>query len=292
MPHNHLEEHPYLEDIVYKDFGSSYFDSLIIGAFPVYGITNTLMPDGNIQEQPFNENEAFMRFFYGSNRNSFWSSVSQALGEDNPTHLPLPQRKQASAQLLTNNKFLITDVLWKTNRNGVLAEDSNLWVPSNDEFVLNNRSLNHGLGQLLEDNKNIKNLYFTATVLTGNSPFGWFQQIFQNQLQFNIIQQVDNRPISAEVHIGNRPYIAFFLPSPAGNGTRGLHFSDGRRTEILVNYIQSVDPVFYNEINNIPKANRTVTQSQRLTALRRGYLQQHYREVLRNKNQHFNGSIN
>ncbi|WP_417858128.1 hypothetical protein [Xanthomarina gelatinilytica] len=292
MPVNELEIHPYLEDINYQDFKVNHFENLIIGTFPVYSITDTLTPEEEIEEHVLNENDAYMSFFYGSKKNSFWRLVTHGLGEQvNPIDLPLEDRKVAAINLLTNQKFLITDAVYKTNRKDEKAEDKYLWADTNNEYVLKNRTLNFGIEEILKNNKNIKYLYFTSTALTGKSPFGWFQQIFQNQLQYNIIQHVDNRPISAEVRIGNRTYIAFFLPSPAGNGTRGLHFTNTSRTEIFINYIQSVDIVFYNEINNIPQANRTAAQKQRLTALRRGYLHQHYREVLQNKNQHFNGSI-
>jgi G:T/U-mismatch repair DNA glycosylase len=293
MPVNELEIHPYLEDINYQAFKANHFENLIIGTFPVYGITDTLTLEGEIQAHAFNENDAYMRFFYGSKKNSFWRLVTHGLGEQiNPVDLPLEERKEAAIDLLTKHRFLITDVLHKTNREEENAEDNYLWAGTNNDFVLNNRSLNYQIEQLLEDNQNINYLYFTATVLNRKSPFGWFRAIFQNQLEYNIIQQVADRPISAEIQINKRKYIAFFLPSPASNGTRGLHFTDNSRTEIFVNYMESEDIDFYNEINNLPKANRTQEQVRTLTNLRKTYLIQHYTEVLQNKNDHFNGVVN
>lgn len=289
MPHNQLEIHPYLNCINDQNFDGSYFENLFIGTFPIYSITDTLNANNAIISR-FDEEPAFMRFFYGSRKNSFWKLFSEVCGALNPTDLPMVQRKNAAVELLVNHKFLITDVVYKTNRKAEGSEDDDLWVQTENEFVVQNRSLNTGLVDLLNRNEKIKYLYFTATVLVGKSPFGWFQDIFGDALQYQIVQQVEKRIVSASLTINGRGYTAFFLPSPAGNGTRGLHFNN-QRTKIFVNYLQSVNPEFYAEIDPIPEKERTIQQKERLTQLRKDFLIENWRQLIELKNTNYNGII-
>jgi hypothetical protein len=289
MPHNKLEIHPYLNCIKDQNFDGWYFENLIVGTFPIYSITDTLNVDNTIISR-FDENAAFMRFFYGSSNNSFWKLFSEVWEAQNPTDLPGDQRKNAAMELLVNHKFLITDVVYKTNRKAESSQDNDLWVQTEDVFVIQNRSLNTGLVDLLNRNMKIKYLYFTATVLDGNSPFGWFQDIFGDALQYQIIQQVENRIVSASLTIKGKGYIAFFLPSPSGNGTRGLHFNN-QRTQIFVNYLQSVNPGFYTEIDPIPKTLRTIQQKEMLTLLRKDFLIENWKQLIQLKNINYNGTI-
>lgn len=293
MPANELEIHPYLEDINYQDFKVNHFENLIIGTFPVYGITNTLTPDGAIQEHAFNENDAYMRFFYGSKKNYFWQLLANAFNANNPLELANPKaRKQAAIQLLDKNKFLITDVVHKTNRKNQSASDNDLWANTNNQFVLNNRCLNHGIINLLDNNKAIKNLYFTATGLEGKNPFGWFNNIFGNQLIYEQINVFHNRPVSATLYIKKQKYTAFFLITPSGNWARRIAFTGLNNDGMFSNYLNSINQEFYNTIAEIPKDDRTTEQNNRLTELRKAFLRVYYRELLQNKNAHFNGVVN
>lgn len=289
MPINELEIHPYLNSINDENYETNYFENLIIGTFPIYSITNTLNPDGT-ELTRFNDHNAFMRFYYGSKQNSFWKLFSTSLLTFNPTSLDQENRTNAAISLLIQNRFLITDIVFKTNRIDENSEDSELWVPSNDNFVNENRSLNTDIIRILNRNIGIKYLYFTSTVLNGNSPFGWFRELLGDGCLYRIIHEVENRVISASITINEREYIAFFLPSPAGNGTRGLHFNR-KRTQIFVNYLQSVDPDFYNEINLLATSDRNTDQKTRLTQLRNNFLIESWRQVIVNKNRYFNGNI-
>lgn len=289
MPQNELEIHPYLHCIKDDKFESTYFENIIIGTFPIYSITDTINEKGEIISR-FEEQTANMRFFYGSKKNSFWKLFSQALEENNPTNFPSKDRCNKAIELLVKNKFLITDVVYKTNRKNENSEDSDLWVTTEDKFVNENRSLNYNIIELLNKNPNIKNLYFTATGLNGNSPFGWFREIFGNTLQYKITLQVENRLISATITINNRTFNAFFLPSPAGSGTRGLHFNK-QKTQIFVNYIKSVAPEFYDVIDMLKEEERNQIQKDKLTQFRKEFLLESWSQVLVNKNSYFDGTI-
>lgn len=289
MPHDELEIHPYLNSIDYNQFDEYYFKGLIIGSFPVYAVTDSQLPNNQILQR-FIMDKAYMRFYYGSKINSFWKLISKAFGMDNPTLEPLNLRIELSKNLLTNNHLLITDVLSSTNRNGVGSEDNDLWIDTDNEFVIENRSINMGIQNILDNNKAIKYLYFTATGISGKTPFGWFKEIFQEIIEYQIVQTVQNRIVSAEVKINDRIYNAFFLPSPAGNGTRGIHFNK-QRTEMFVNYLQSTAPQFYNEIDGIPIALRNKLQNTTLTKHREDFLLVCWRQAFILKNSHFNGNI-
>jgi hypothetical protein len=290
MPNNELEIHPYLESINDFDYDVTFFENLIIGSFPIYSITDTLYEDGS-RVSRFNYQDAFMRFFYGSKKNSFWELFSNAIGTNNPIELEENNRTQSAISILVENNFLITDVIHKTNRNHIKSEDSELWVTTSNDFVRDNRTLNWDIERVLNRNINIKYIYFTSTEINGNSPFGWFKIIFRNNYSFTVLNQIGNRIISASIVINNRKYIIFFLPSPAGKGTRGLQFSDTRRTEIFVNYIRSIDFQFFEEINNLPQNERTQFHKSRLSQLRKNFLLESWRQSIVLKNIEFNGSV-
>jgi hypothetical protein len=291
MPINELEIHPFLDSINDSAFGPDYFEAMIIGSFPVYSVTNSIQPNGHIEER-FIAGQANMKYFYGSKKNSFWRLLSDVCGLPNPAvHVPENQRVQQAMGLLIRNKLLISDSLFKTNRRGLDAQDSALWVMSAVDFIVDNKSLNHEMDALLQRNPSVKYLYFTSTVLAGKSPFGWFKKIFGNRLVIGNISQVGGRAISAELSVDGREYRVFFLPSPAGNGTRGLQFTDDNRTLIFVNYIQTVDLPFYQEIDIIPMNERTPCQIARLTKLRQNFLLESWRQTFVEKNMGFDGRV-
>jgi len=289
MPNSELEIHPYLNSINDENFENNYFENILIGSFPIYGITSSTNENGTTTAR-FNEIEAFMPFFYGSKRNIFWKLLSSAFFTVNPNELNQKDRVDAAKSLLIENNFLITDVLYKTNRNGERSEDSQLWVHTDNDFVYNNRLLNTDIIRILNRNTKIKYIYFTSTLLNGNSPFGWFNEIFGGNILFTILQEVENRVVSASITINHKEYIAFFLPSPAGNGTRGLHFNINR-TQIFVNYVKSIDRHFFEEINLLTPEERTKTQNERLTKLRNSFLIESWRQVIVDKNINFDGTI-
>lgn len=290
MPHNVLEIHPYLEVINYEDYDSSYFENLVIGSFPIQAITDRVLENNQIQEVALKENSADMRFFYGSKKNNFWSWLAKAFNTNNPLEQPNPDlRKQAAKELLVANKFLITDVVYKTNRKNTSALDNDLWVKTNSQLVLQNRSLYHNLRNLLNNNKAIKNLYFTATGLHGKTPFGWFNKIFGNDLVFQNINVIHNNTVSATLTINKRKYNAFFLITPGGGWARRIPFTGENNDGMFSNYLMDIDADFYNEIEHILKENRTKTQEDTLKGLRKQYIEHYYTQLLNAKNMVFDG---
>ncbi|WP_299095038.1 hypothetical protein [uncultured Winogradskyella sp.] len=292
MPVNELEIHPYLEDINYQDFKVNHFENLIIGTFPVYSITDTLTPEEEIQEHVLNENDAFMSFFYGSKKNNFWSWFANAFNADNPLEQANSElRKQAAVELLVANKFLITDVLYKTNRKNTSALDSDLWVKSQNNFVVQNRSLNYSLRSLLNTNKAIKNLYFTATGLDGKTPFGWFKKIFGDDLVFQNINVIHNNTVSATLTINNREYNTFFLITPGGGWARRIPFTGVNNDGMFSNYLMDIDEGFYHDIEHIYKDDRTDAQKDTLKQYRKDYIELYYTQLLNAKNMLFDGHV-
>lgn len=293
MPNDILEQHPYLNDIDYGKYGENYFEGLIIGTFPVWDITDTIEPNGQINEHPFNHNTAYMRFFYGSKRNVFWELLSNTFAPAlNPVNNATPQlRKHASIDLLINKKLLITDVFYKTNRRDKKAEDQHLWIDTENQFVLNNRSLNNEIANLLYDNKSIKYLYFTATDNNGKCPFGKFREIFNGRHEFEIISEVKGRVWSAVITIDERKYTGFFLPSPAGKGTRGIHYGPKQQLQMFINYITTVSPALWQQIQGINPQNLTINQNKQISLMRKKFLDKCWHEAFLNHNINFNGAI-
>lgn len=298
MPINELERHPFCNYLQEDNLEIlSDYKGLIIGSFPVFSITNSLDHNLDVAIERFVQQDVHMRFFYGSKKSNFWKYVSAALGKANPTtqepyddinnlHLIAKQR---AISLLQENKLIITDSIFQTNRNFENDEDSNLWITDNvDEFILENLSLNTDIINLIDEHPTIKYLYFTATGLNGKSPFGWFRQIFRNNITIQNENNIDGRIWSFQCNIDQRQFNAFMLPTPK---PRGIHFTDNSRTQMFVNYLQSQLNDFYFEIANLPQAERTILQSQTLKTARNSFIIECYRQAFVEYNLEFNGHI-
>jgi len=139
MPINELEQHPYLN--YHEEFKSqtnkNYYKGIIIGSFPIYAVTNSINPvTEEIIEERFNEEEASMRFFYGSKDSFLWEYLSSCL------NFADPRKNDVSGFLAGNiavmncknflfeNELLISDYLYRTNRKEQEADDNNLLVRS------------------------------------------------------------------------------------------------------------------------------------------------------------------
>jgi len=293
MSHDVLEQHPYLNEINYNRLNENYFEGLIVGTFPVWDITDTVLPNGQVNQHAFNGNNAYMRFFYGSKINVFWDLLSNSFAPAaNPVSAANPQLcKQVAINLLIENKLLITDVFFKTNRREKKAEDQHLWIDTTNQYVLNNRSLNNGINNLLNYNKSIKYLFFTAPDIIGKCPFGKFREIFNDRLAYQIVSIINGRVWSVKITINDRDYVGFLLPSPAGKGTRGIHYGAQQQLQMFINYICTVSPVFWLQIQGKNPANLTTIQKNQIKILRKSFLERCWWEAFRNNNTQFNGSI-
>ena len=299
MPTNEIEQHPFLN---YSESENvklvNDYKGLIIGSFPIYSITDSVDDNLNIVAERFNQQNATMRFFYGSKKSSLWNYVSQALDERNPTdilenddlNLHPNFAKERTIKLLIKHKLLITDSLLRTNREETKSEDDYLWITQNvPNNIVEHFSLNFGIINLLNSNKSINNLFFTATKINGKSPFGWFNQIFGNNLVIENENIVDGKLWSFTTTIHNRNYNIFMLPTPK---PRGIHFTDNRRTQMFVNYLENTYPDFYTEIQNIPMVNRNMNQNAFLVNSRNSFLIECYRQAIVLNNLNFNGNPN
>lgn len=298
MPINELETHPFLNYLVDGNYPlRNDYKGLIIGSFPVYGCTSTLGQNLEIVEERLIPNEVFTRFFYASKKNKFWEYISKAHAEKVNPIVPIPnensENRFASARrrvegFLEQNNLLITDVLVQTNRNGLGSEDTDLFVSAGaNDFILQNLKLNHGIRNILEVQPQLTSIYFTSTVLSGKSPFGWFKEIFTD---FQLVKQnvIAGRTWSIIGMIKNRKYNIFLLPTPK---PRGVHFSDERRVQMFVNYMASTVPEFYAVISTIKMKKRTAAQSKKLSELRVEFLVECYRQAFIESNLNFTGIV-
>jgi len=293
MPIDVLEQHPFLN--YRNDFippSQVKYKSLIVGSFPIYAITNSLDETFNVIAERFDIDQTKVRFFYGSKKSDFWKLVAEAHLENDPTETPAPidynLRKQNCIDFLERNKILITDSVYRTNRENECSEDTNLWIEANN-FASQNCQTNENILQLLENHPTIDSLFFTSTMIDAHSPYGWFCQSINGELNEQANWQVNGgRSWFSEITIQERIYNAFLLPTPK---TRGIHFTDDQRLPMFVNYLQSYVPQFYAEVQNVLVVNRTQAQKNRLTELRYSFLVECYRQALIHRNRNFNGTM-
>ena len=298
MPINELEQHPYLDYPTQfeNQITSHYYKGIIIGSFPIYAVTDTINEDQEIVEERFNA-EGTMRFFYGSRNSDLWKYVGLALANADPRKNENDQFLQAETavknckQLLFQNELLISDSLYRTNRKQFSSDDSALMVQSEVDYVNKLKSVNYSLKDLLQKNRGVKNIYFTSTSLGAKSPYGWFRQIFLNQIQVNNFFQVGARNWSAiaELDFGNgdvRNFNLFFLPTPK---PRGIHWNVAR-TVMFEQYLQTEQPDFYLEIDPIPAAMLNQNQKNQLSILRIDFLVECYKQAIVFGNLTFDGT--
>ena len=285
MPINQLERHPFIDDYNHFIDPQTEYSGLIIGSFPIWATTHLVGEDLIVNEEIYDEDLMKFPFFYGSIKSFFWEYTLTSFGVNQDFNYT----KENIINFLNDNNLLITDVIYQTNRMGHSGADSDLFIDDGTPiFVSNNLSLNIGLNDILLNHPTLKNLFFTAKGMIGKTPFGWFREIFEGQLEFEIMQQIDNIIWSVNLNINGREYNAFFLPTPK---PRGIHFTDNRRNAMFSNYMQSVDPIFFEIISINPYNNRTNEMKSRLTELRISFLVETYRQALVENNLNFDGFI-
>jgi len=280
MPIELLEQHPYLE---YEKKHMGKYTGLVIGSFPIYACSNILDENLNVTQENNIQNKIRFRFFYGSNQSKFWDYVFKAFDNNNPITI------SNCIKLLEDNKIIITDALYRTNRRAQSSADEDLMiVEKSDNFMIENISLNYGVKDLINKNSGLKNLFFTATGLDGKSPFGWFRRVFEDNLIIEEVYQVAGRIWSFVCIMEERRFNCFMLPTPK---TRGIHFTDNQRTLAYCNYLHSRDVDFYNEINNLPMVDRSPNQKHRIKEYRESFLIETYKQALVLNNSQFDGTI-
>lgn len=300
MPINELEQHPYLN--YHEEFQSqtnkNYYKGIIIGSFPIYAVTNSINPKTEVViNERFNEEEASMRFFYGSRDSSLWEYLSACLNLPNPRKNDVGDFLDSNIagmnckNLLHTNELLMSDSLYRTNRKELESEDKNLLVRSQVTEINDKISYNRFLFDQLKENVAVRNIYFTSTVINGKSPFGWFKSIFQNQITIYPTFSIGPRQWSGliSINFGNgniRKYSVFFLPTPK---PRGIHWKK-QRVLMFGNFMSVRNPEFFQRINPMDSKNYDRNIKNTLKGLRLEFITECYRQAILYNNLIYEGS--
>lgn len=300
MPINELEQHPYLNYYQEAQYQSdkNYYQGIIIGSFPIHAITNSINPiTEEIINKRFNEEEASMCFFYGSRKSFLWKYLSAGMNLSDPRKDNLGNFLEDDIavtnckELLFDNKLLMSDSLFRTNRNEEESEDNNLMVLSQIAEINEKRSYNRFLYNQLKENLGIKNIYFTSTENTGKCPFGWFLSVFQNNIRiidtFRIGPRQWRNLISINFGNGNvRKYNVFFLPTPK---PRGIHWKK-QRVLMFGNFMSVRNPDFFQMINPMDSDDYDTSIKNTLKGLRLEFITECYRQAIVHNNIVYDGT--
>ena len=254
MPVNEIEQHPFL-DYLGDNPDFSKYNSLIIGSFPIYCITNSTPIEANGEAIRNDwQNDAFMQFFYGSMRNKFWKLFFNAyhrdFENDNPTRIQC-------IDFVNEKKFILTDVIESSSRNYYRSSDNEL-IPE----LFNCNILNI----IMKMNGN--NIFFTSVNNNNPSPWNWFSINILNRLvdpNGFCIQEIE--------------------------GTRNLFLTlklNGQKKIFNVGFLFSPSPFGARNQNRIKEFNnfRQITPDGNYTC----FLETQYKELLRNENFNYNGT--
>ncbi len=232
MPVHEIEIHPFLQ------IGESITSNkIIIGTFPIYGLTN---PRTHHKDQ-LRQERGDMSFFYGSRSNCFWSWYQQYI--DNSVNIENPLTILASLEI---NKIAISDVIFQCSRINESFEDSQL----------RNIVWNYNLAALIE--ANIDKVICTSKSVNGAMgwlcnriliPFGFIlNKEESDQLHNVILNSIPNcntqiKLVTQVLTKGGKKVSIVALPSPGSPYRRLSDF--GRLTSIhdsvfyLDSYLQS-----------------------------------------------------
>jgi hypothetical protein len=267
---------------------------MILGSFPIYGITDILNIDMKVIEKKDDIKNTFMRFFYGSNSSDFWKLLSSVFGKNDfktNTALTREQKKQQAIQLLDENNLIISDSISKTNRLNESAADVDLFIQTEDvqDWIIDNLETNNDLFVTLNAHPNITTIYFTSIMENGNSPYYLFYEMAT--LESNNVQVFDeyrfkNKLWSKKLRLDNRLFNLIFLPTPKN---RSISFTSNLQHPMFKNYLQTFDIDFYKQI--IDRLN-TLNQNEKkqLSVYRSSFLIECYRQALVFNNLKFNGA--
>lgn len=153
MPIGELELHPYLHTQI--PVGnlviSERFKFLVVGTFPIYPLTisQPIEMNGHLMRANWHEHAAF-QFFYGSMKNHFWNLFAAAFNQ------PVPLTATDAINLLNLTGFIITDVVYSTERLRHLTSDSAIAA----HRTLNTDQLNYFVNNIV----NLRAIFFTSFI--------------------------------------------------------------------------------------------------------------------------------
>lgn len=290
MPINELEQHPFIGYQNNYDYNVKDITGIIVGSFPIYSITNSINANREIVLQRDNEQETFMKFFYGSKKSDLWNylvSIYNFHDFVNMVDIGRVEKVEYAKRLLFENKLIMTDCIKASNRIRFSSADSDLLINTADveDWVIDNLEYNLDLIDLLETHKNIKNIYFTSIMEIGNAPYSLFKRILFDSEFIEVQHYFPNGKNWAKIiEIDGREYRAFFLPTPKA---RSIHFSANNQHPLFNNYLQSIDP---NLVAGIQFPLNPLV-NQQISLHRSNFLIEMYRQAFVNQNLEFNGSI-
>lgn len=294
MPINQLEQHPFLNYFNEFEYDKNKTRGLILGSFPIYGITDILNDALNVIAEKDDIENTFMRFFYGSNRSEFWDLLPVVFERNKfkaDATLTREQKKQQAIQLLNENNLIISDCVCKTNRLNKSAADINLLIQTEEvpDWIIDNLELNSDLFFILKAHPNITTLYFTSIVDEGSSPYYWFYEMATlEDKKAKVVEEFKymNKLWSKKLRLNNSVYNLIFLPTPKN---RSIAFTDKTQHPMFKNYLELVDSNFHDQI--IGRLNHlNPNEKKRLSEYRTSFLIECYRQALVFNNVAFNGS--
>ncbi|MBK9413055.1 MAG: hypothetical protein IPN61_06440 [Bacteroidetes bacterium] len=211
MPLGEHETHPYLN--YWRNLTSiDTFDSLLLGSYPIYCISHSVPIEqtGVMKRQNWNL-DALRQWFYGSRANKTENLIQSIF----------PEGQGSLETILTQNNFLVSDVVNSCQRLNYSALDKDLIKIE----------LNLGVLDLLQL-KNMKHIYFTS--LKGGLPFSLFQKILSEEYTESVITYTAiGNSGNLLLNIDSREYYLSFLDSPSPTAERFKN-SNGWKRHIKV----------------------------------------------------------
>ena len=174
---------------------------LILGSFPPNKFT--------VRKE--NMTQCDMDFFYGSRDNYFWQLFSDALG----LKYKFPDDLNNLKDYLTENKWVVSDIVLECTRKNDTAYDNDLRVSKWNESIIN---------EIIKNNP-IQTIYFTSK---------WVKENFDRHIKINK---------------GTSNITEYILPSPSRNGLRSIgratfleyqKASDETATEFRLRYYKDI----------------------------------------------------
>jgi hypothetical protein len=212
MPIGEQETHPYLSYLP-DHFELMPFQSIIIGSFPIYCITESIPIEEEGKRKRVNwKQEASHKSFYGSKSNKTRKLIN----------ILYPNKGDSLESILTTNITIVTDAVKSCQRNSYSALDKDLrHLETNDDLL-----------KYLEL-PSIKYVYFTA--LNNGLPFLLFKKIVRKkyklkQISYESIGTSNNKYLK----INDRQYSLGFLESPSPTAEMYKNSKNWKRY-ILVN---------------------------------------------------------
>lgn len=231
MPKGELEIHPYLE--LGKTEGAK---RLILGSFPVYECTD---PDNDLKQKNRALEKTF-RFFYGSNRNSFWKRY--AIGVDNSLQASI--NADNILESLKRNGIAVSDTIKSCERVNYSSSDNDLKNKTWNREVIKNL-IDNGVEKILCTSKGVLRDLEKNIICAKGDAFG--KIIADQEVQNNFIKKLNGNNdlikhgIAKTFVVGDKKVIAIALPSP-GSPQRQIHqfgFHSGKSLDYANQYFDA-----------------------------------------------------